>query len=51
MSCHKKAMDKISALMLIAKNKGSRNRNFKRREIREYYCGYCNAYHVTSKNK
>ena len=51
MSCHKKAMDKIKALMLIAKNKGANNHNFNRRERRCYYCKYCNAYHVTSSNK
>ena len=49
MCCNKKKIDKVKALLIIANAQKQTQRNFKRKEIRYYYCEECKAYHTTSK--
>lgn len=46
--CNKKKLDKISAMLIIANSQKRTQPNFKRKEIRKYYCIYCKAWHTTS---
>lgn len=47
--CNKVKLDKIKAMMIVAKAQKQSSTNFNRREIRVYFCKECNAYHTTSK--
>ena len=47
--CNKSNLDKITAMMIVAKAQKQRPNNFKRKEKRVYFCSDCNAYHTTSK--
>lgn len=47
--CKKKKLDKIGAMMIIAKAQKQTQMNFNRNEKRFYFCKICNAYHTTSK--
>ena len=47
--CRKKKLDKIKAMMIVANAQKQTQLNFKRKEIRVYFCSECNAYHTTSK--
>ena len=47
--CIKKKMDKISAMLVLAKNRKQIKVSLKRREARYYFCTECSAYHLTSK--
>jgi hypothetical protein len=49
MICHKKKLDKIKAMMIIANSQKRTQKNFNRKEIRWYFCEECKSYHVTSK--
>jgi len=49
--CKKKKLDKIKAMLIVANSKKQTQKNFKRKEIRYYYCKYCKAYHTTKKHK
>jgi hypothetical protein len=49
MACHKKKLDELKAMMIVAYAQSNRNNNFSRRECRYYYCEECKAYHTTSK--
>jgi hypothetical protein len=49
MSCNKKKLDEIKAMLIIASAQSSNNSNHKRKELRYYYCKECKAYHTTSK--
>lgn len=46
--CNKKKLDEISAMLIIANSQKRTQSNFKRKEIRKYYCIYCKAWHTTS---
>ena len=46
MKCNKVKLDRIKAMMLIAKAKICNN--FVCKEKRYYFCKECNAYHTTS---
>jgi len=47
--CNKLKLDKIKALMIVANSQKRTQKNFKRKEIRIYFCDDCNYYHTTSK--
>jgi len=47
--CDKKRLDKINAMLIVANAQKQTQRNFKRKELRVYFCEKCNAYHTTSK--
>lgn len=47
--CNKKKLDKIKAMMIIANSQKQTQKNFKRKEIRVYFCKECDSYHTTSK--
>ena len=49
MSCIKKKFDKIKCMLIIANSNKQTQMNFKRKEIKYYYCYKCKAYHLTSK--
>lgn len=51
MSCKKRKLDKVGALMVIMKSQKQTQKNFNRNEKRYYFCKECNAYHTTSKLK
>ena len=46
--CDKKCFDKVGAMFVVAKSQRKNKKNFKRREIRVYFCGECKAWHTTS---
>lgn len=48
MKCSKKKLDKIKAMLIIAKNSNG-NSNSNRQEKRYYYCAECKSWHTTSK--
>lgn len=47
--CKKKKLDKIGALLVIANAQKPTQKNFKRRELRLYWCNKCQAYHTTKR--
>lgn len=47
--CNKVKLDKIKAMMIVAKAQSHQNSNFNRKEKRYYWCKDCSAYHTTSK--
>lgn len=49
--CCKQKLNRLSAMLLVAKNKSPINKKHKRRETRVYWCSKCGAYHTTSKAK
>lgn len=49
--CHKKKIDKIKAMLIIANAHKPTQKNFKRREKRYYWCFECHAWHTTSQDK
>lgn len=50
MKCFKRKMDKVKAMLIVAKSISTSNQNHNRREIRFYFCNICNSYHTTSQN-
>lgn len=49
MTCSKKKLDKIGAMLIIANSQKKTQKNFNRKEKRFYFCEECQAYHTTSK--
>lgn len=49
--CQKKKLDKISAMLIVANAQKQSQKNFKRKEIRVYFCLECKAWHTTSKKQ
>lgn len=47
--CNKKKLDKISAMLIVANAQKQSQKNFKRNEIRIYFCEECHVWHTTSK--
>lgn len=47
--CNKKKLDKIKAMLIVANSQKRTQKNFKRKEIRVYFCRECKTYHTTSK--
>ena len=47
--CSKKRFDKVKAMLVVANSQKRTQKNFKRREVRVYFCEECKAYHTTSK--
>lgn len=47
--CSKKKLDKIKAMLIIANANKPTQKNFNRKEIKQYFCQECNAWHTTSK--
>lgn len=45
--CKKKKLDKIGAMLVISNAQKPTQKNFKRRELRFYWCEKCQAYHTT----
>lgn len=46
--CKKISFDKIKAMLVVANSQKRTQKNFKRKEIRVYFCPICKSYHVTS---
>ena len=46
-TCKKKKLDKIEAMLVISNAQKQTQKNFKRRELRFYWCEKCQAYHTT----
>lgn len=51
MKCNKRVLDKIGAMLVIAKSQSRVQKNFNRGEIRYYYCKICMGYHTTKSRK
>lgn len=49
MSCHKKRLDKIGAMLVVANATKVSQKSHNRKEKRTYYCDECKAWHTTSK--
>lgn len=49
MSCKKKKLDKIGAMLIIANAQKKTQKNFKRMEKKLYFCEECHCWHTTSK--
>lgn len=49
--CKKIRLDKIKAMLIVAKAQSHTNARHKRREIRIYWCVKCKAWHTTSQPK
>jgi hypothetical protein len=49
--CTKVKVDRIKAMLIIAKAQKVSNKNHNRREKRYYWCGECRSYHTTSTKK
>lgn len=47
MSCNKKKVDKIKAMLIVANAQKRTQTDFTRREIRHYFCYECKAWHTT----
>lgn len=47
--CKKKKLDKITAMFIVANAQKQTQKNFKRKEIRIYFCEECKTWHTTSK--
>ena len=48
--CHKKKLDKIKAMLIVANAQKRTQKNFNRKEIRVYFCPECKFYNTTSKS-
>lgn len=46
--CNKKCFDKIGAMLVVANSQKRTQKNFKRREVRVYFCSECKSWHTTS---
>ena len=46
--CKKISFDRIKAMLVVANSQKRTQKNFKRKEIRVYFCPICKSYHVTS---
>ena len=46
--CKKISFDRIKAMLVVANSQKQTQKNFKRKEIRVYFCPICKSYHVTS---